>query len=331
VVEGGCPSGSAAVVDVLVAEGASLGITTTLGADGRGSISIPSTLFPQRLFVRAECRDDTGPAINFAELALISDQIEPQSESTEYQSEPIEYQPGVFLSLFEPTTCDSSLRPVMLTSSPGDAAEFAERGYLGVVVEARNPGNSGRLDTEMIQSVGSATNDFAVAVQWLRANAEQYCVEPDAIAAMGHSFWGITALALAYSEGELAEDSVITLDEFDASATVGSPPPLAVPPDLAGFSNDINAAVSFSGFALTETIDAGEPPAILFHGRDDSTVPFALAEKTSDAATAVEVTCELIPHDSCHGRADDIDAAWDTIAEFLAREMLAPAGITLES
>jgi hypothetical protein len=60
----------------------------------------------------------------------------------------------------------------MLSSTPGDAAEFAERGYLGVVVEARNPGNSGRLDTDMIQSVGSATNDFAVAVQWLRANAE---------------------------------------------------------------------------------------------------------------------------------------------------------------
>ena len=139
------------------------------------------------------------------------------------------------------------------------------------------------------------------------------------------------SLALAYSEGELAEDSVITLDEFDASASVGSPPPLAVPLDLAGFSNDINAAVSFSGFALTDTIDAGEPPAILFHGRDDSTVPFALAEKTCDAAAAVGVTCELIPHDSGHGRADDIDAAWDTIAEFLAREMLAPAGITLES
>jgi hypothetical protein len=67
VVEGGCPGGSAAVIDLVAAQGASLGIDTTLGADGRGSIGIPSTLYPQTLFVRAECRDDTGPAIDFAE------------------------------------------------------------------------------------------------------------------------------------------------------------------------------------------------------------------------------------------------------------------------
>ncbi len=87
--------------------------------------------------------------------------------------------------------------------------------------------------------------------------------------------------------------------------------------------------MSFSGFALPDLIEEGEPPAILFHGRNDSTVPFVLAEQTCAAATAVGVTCELVPHDAGHSRADDIDAAWDVIAEFLEREMLIPAGIAL--
>lgn len=176
--------------------------------------------------------------------------------------------------------------------------------------------------------------EFGTPVGWLNsapsaANAEQYCIGPDAIAAMGHSFWGISALALAYSEGELVEGELITLDEFGASAIVGPSPP-GPPPELAGFSNDINAAVSFSGFGLADRIDTGEPPAILFHGLNDRTVPFALAEKTCQGASAVGVTCELIPHDSGHGGADDIDSAWDTIAEFLEREMLGPAGITVQ-
>jgi predicted esterase len=216
----------------------------------------------------------------------------------------------------------------MVTTSGGHAQEFAERGYVGVVVEARNPGNTSRLDAGTIRAVMSATNDLAIAVQWLRANADEHCIAPDAIAAMGYSFWGISALSLAYSEGELAEGDVIAIDELGGSATIGPAPP-PPPADLAGFSNHINAAVSFAGFALADTIEAGEPPAILFHGRDDRTVPFALAQQTCAAAASVGVVCELVPHDAGHGMADDIDAAWDTVIEFLRREMLDPAGIAL--
>jgi predicted esterase len=169
-------------------------------------------------------------------------------------------------------------------------------------------------------------HDMAIAVQWLRAHAGEYCVEPNAIAATGHSFGALTALALAYSEGEGPMES-ITIDELGTTIPVEPPELGSVPPELAAYSNDLDGVVSFSGFALAEHIDSGEPPAILFHGRNDTRVPFSLAEATCAAASAVDVTCELVAHDAGHSPAPDLEAALDQAVEFLDREMLIPAGL----
>jgi acetyl esterase/lipase len=159
-----------------------------------------------------------------------------------------------------------------------------------------------------------------VAVQWLRAHAEELCVDTERIAAVGYSFGAITSLSLAYSLGELAQGDDLTIDELDGSGTVGPGPP-APPPELASFSNEIMAVVSFAGFAIADTIEPGEPPALLIHGRDDRTIPFALAEQTCAAATQVGITCELVAHDSGHGMADDVPGALTLADEFVRREM----------
>ncbi len=82
------------------------------------------------------------------------------------------------------------------------------------------------------------------------------------------------------------------------------------------------------GSALPESIDPGEPPALLVHGTNDDTIPFSLAEKTGAAATAVGVVCELIPHENGHGFSGDLhsgsgdDPTVQLTIDFLNREVL---------
>ena len=232
----------------------------------------------------------------------------------------IEYQRGVRLTLHEPGPCDGELRPVVATGGPGGpvfAEAFAERGYVVANVSWRTPGyTEPSLSAESLRAVSFAVNDLAVAVQWLRFHAEELCLDEDRITAMGHSFGGITALSLAYSAGELESGELVSVDALGPAAEVGDPPP-GSPPGLEHVDQRPNAVVSFSGFALADTIEAGEPPAMLVHGRNDSTVPFALAEQTCAAAAAVAVVCELVPHDAGHGIVED---RFDAVDAFLSAD-----------
>ena len=86
--------------------------------------------------------------------------------------------------------------------------------------------------------------------------------------AAGYSFTALTSLSLASTHGERNEGAILTIEGPDGSAVV--PEALPGPPEeLASYSNDVAAVVSIAGFALPETIDPGEPPAPLIHGRDD--------------------------------------------------------------
>jgi predicted esterase len=55
---------------------------------------------------------------------------------------------------------------------------------------------------------------------------------------------------------------------------------------------------------------------LLVHGRNDSTVPFALAEQTCVAASTVGVLCELVAHDAGHGVPPD---TFDDVSDFIGR------------
>jgi predicted esterase len=237
----------------------------------------------------------------------------------------LEYQPGVYLTLVGADACGGEPRPAMLAIDQALADAFARRGYVGVYVEARNPGHSGQFDAETVRAVASVVHDLAIAVQWLRAHADEHCVEPDGIAATGHSFGALAALALAYSEGE-GPVGTITIDEYGTTVTVEPSEFGPVPSELVPYSNDPDGVVAFSGFALPSHIDSGEPPAIIFHGRNDDIIPFSLAEETCAAAEAVGVTCELVAHNAGHSFPPDLAGALDRAVQFLDREFVSPEG-----
>ena len=239
---------------------------------------------------------------------------------------PIEYAPGFRLRVAEPAPCETMLRPAIVSVNSYLSGDLVERGF--VVVDVRSDRAEARtFDAQFLQAISDVSARIGIAVQWLRAHADEFCVAPTAIAAIGYSYGALGALALAYSDGEHEAGELIAVDLL-GPPVVSETRPIAPPAELAEFSNDPNAVVSHAGFALADDIDTGEPPLLMFHGRNDPTIPFALAEQTCTAALAVDVVCEMIAHDEGHAFAEDNQEAVDLVADFLARVMVMPAGLS---
>ena len=99
----------------------------------------------------------------------------------------------------------------------------------------------------------AAQHDAQAAVRWLRRHAATYKIDTDRIAMGGGSAGAVTSLLVDWR----SEDP----------GTSGNP----------GYPSDIRAAVSVSGGAPTnEYIDADDPPAIFFHGTEDTDRPLHL-------------------------------------------------------
>jgi hypothetical protein len=156
------------------------------------------------------------------------------------------------------------------------------------------------LTTDKVADITRGTDQLGMAVAWLRAHADEYCVDPAAIAVSGHSWSGIAALSLAYATGEIEVGDLIEIDELGPPIEMLAVEPLPVMPTLADFSTAPNAAIAFGSFAPPDTIDPGEPPALLFNGTNDTSVPFALAEATCAEAAAAGVACEIVAHSDGH-------------------------------
>ena len=97
-----------------------------------------------------------------------------------------------------------------------------------------------------------AHHDMLAAVRFLRANAGTFGIDPDRIAVGGSSAGAVTALQAAINTEDPGES--------------GTP----------GVSSEVAAAISVSGAADPDHIEAGDPPFLMFHGGADTTVPAAL-------------------------------------------------------
>ena len=206
-----------------------------------------------------------------------------------------------------------------MTGGPGSdtfISFFPERGYVVVSVDWRDDDGTGYS----VEGFTASVLDFAVAVRWVRANAAELCADPDRIAAVGYSYGAITSLLLAYTHGELNTGDSVSVDEVGVSGELPDARP-AVPDELIDFGDDIAAVVAFAGFGLADTIEPGEPPCLLFNGRNDGTIPFELAEASYVAAVGAGITCELVAHDQGHSMANDIDAALNRADQFLQEHL----------
>jgi acetyl esterase/lipase len=178
------------------------------------------------------------------------------------------------------------------------ATESARRGYVGIAINYRERPNNGDLG-ELWAALTDAYDDAVAAVEWVQAHADEYGVDPDAIAASGWSAGGVTSLNLAYMPGQRG--------------------PATSP---------IAAALPIAG-VLVAGIDPGEPPSQVFFATDDSVLP--AGGNNTDAvcplAEAVGTACELVRYDGADhgivGRSHDI---LHRGTRFLVDQVLTPQG-----
>jgi len=179
------------------------------------------------------------------------------------------------------------------------ATESARRGYVGIAINYRErPNTQGDL-AQLWAALIDAYDDAVAAVEWVQAHADEYGVDPDAIAASGWSAGGVTSLNLAYMPGQRG--------------------PATSP---------VAAALPVAGVLVT-AIDPGEPPSQVFYATHDSTLPDGgnNTDTVCPLAAAVGTACELVSYDGAGhgiiGRSHDILRRG---TGFLVDQVLTPQG-----
>ncbi len=135
---------------------------------------------------------------------------------------------------------------------------FARHGYANASISYRLSANGcSSPNAECIQAIIDSRIDAQSAVRFFRANAEGYGIDPDRIVVAGTSAGAIAALGVAYN-GESPGDG-----------------------DHQEFSSSVRGAVALSGASiLSGAINPSDAPVLMFHGTNDSLVPYAWAKDT---------------------------------------------------
>ena len=164
--------------------------------------------------------------------------------------------------------------------------------------------------------------DCKAAVRWLRANASKYQLDPNRIGVWGYSAGGHLAALLGTSSGvpELEDNR----DNLSYSSQVQAVCDVSGPADLVRLFHDASGAPTVTkpktstaveallGGSIDETkalaaspthyVSKDDPPFLIIHGEQDTTVPVSQSQLLAAAlkAAGVEVTLNIVPE---HGHA----------------------------
>ena len=141
--------------------------------------------------------------------------------------------------------------------------------------------------------------DAKSAVRWVRANARRLGIDPDRIAAGGGSAGGHIAAAAGVIEGleEQGENLRISsrpnaLVLFNPALVLAAAPEIgAATESFAPFADRFGAAPQ--AISPYHHVRKGDPPAIIFHGKSDTTVPYRYAEAFAQKMREAGNRCEL--------------------------------------
>jgi acetyl esterase/lipase len=173
---------------------------------------------------------------------------------------------------------------------------LAARGMVAVVADYRV---KSRQDAKPADCVA----DAKACVRWVRANANRLGIDPGRIAVGGGSAGGHLAAATATLPGlDTATDDKAISCRPDALVLYNPGTVMAPFPglELKGFGAGLNKAKF--GCEPTEIspihhVKKGLPPTIIFHGKADTTVPYATVEKFTEVMKAAGNRCELVGFD----------------------------------
>jgi acetyl esterase/lipase len=175
------------------------------------------------------------------------------------------------------------------------ASALAERGVAAACIEYRTADKS---------PYPAAIQDVKAAVRWMRANAKQYGIDPDAVGTIGGSSGAYMALFVGLTT-EIAEFEGNGGNAGTSSAVQGVVA-MAVPANLLTLSDGNKLTVGKFLHATPEQdrkkweraspvnrIRGDGPPVLLLHGADDDSVPpsqsMDFAQLYREAGTSAEV------------------------------------------
>lgn len=209
------------------------------------------------------------------------------------------------LHVFAPPGAESVQKPAMVFFfgggwTNGTVGQFvpqsrylAGRGMVAIVADYRV---FGRHATSPFEAIADAKS----AIRWVRAHAKELNIDPKRIAAGGGSSGGHIALAAA------------VLDAFDQAGedqhTSSRPNALVLFNPAVDTSRDTPpaAAARFAGKGRDASplhhIRRESPPTVIFHGKADTTVPYADVERFCAESKKIGNQCELLGYEGAtHG------------------------------
>ena len=142
--------------------------------------------------------------------------------------------------------------------------------------------------------------DAKSAVRWLRANATRLGLDPQRIAAGGGSAGGHLAAAIATVPGFESPGEDLKISSVPNALVLFNPALVLAPLsglDLADFNSRVPAermGTDPKNLSPAHHVKKGTPPAIIFHGQADTTVPYATAEAFTTAMKTAGNRCELV-------------------------------------
>lgn len=219
--------------------------------------------------------------------------------------------------LFLPPDSFKEPRPAMLFIHGGgwqggtpqqfyrQAAMLAAKGIVGASCRYRFSGDA---------KFPASVHDVKAAIRWLRANADEFNIDPDRIGTMGGSAGGHLSTMLATTAGmEELEGEGGSADQSSAVQLGVLLNPITDMTEFVAETNLHPAAVKYLGgtpeemperFELASPIrfiDANTPPCMLLHGTADITVPHSQSTRFADAMHDQGLRAELmlvedVPH-----------------------------------
>lgn len=169
---------------------------------------------------------------------------------------------------------------------------LSKRGMVAIAADYRV---GSRHQVKPIQCVADARS----AIRWVRAHCDELGIDPTRIAAAGGSAGGHIAACTAFIEefDEKEEDAAVSAVP---NALILFNPALVLAPiegyDLQGFGTRVpeeRMGTKPSNISPIHHIVANAPPTIIFHGREDTTVPYSSAEAFEKKMKSLGNRCEL--------------------------------------
>ena len=192
---------------------------------------------------------------------------------------------------------------------------LAERGMVAITADYRVESRQGVKPTQCLADARSA-------IRWVRSHAEKLGIDPQRIAAGGGSAGGHLAAATAFIRDfdEPGEDRSVSADP---NALVLFNPALVLAPiegfDARGFGVRVpedKLGTKPERLSPAHHVARNAPPTIIFHGREDTTVPYASAEAFTAKMKALGNRCELVGFDGQkHGFFNNGEPKEKTLAE----------------